>query len=118
MFTIILLIFDLICLGAALYFMLESFREKEPRAPYVGLAGSILHVILIPLIIWVPVLEGYITILFCIYLLAFLVCLIPGKPNPKALKGSAGYKVEDVKRSDERDTVFARVEGLIGKRTK
>jgi hypothetical protein len=112
MLTIILLIFDLICLGAALYFMIESFHEKEPRAPYVGLAGVLFHVILIPLIIWIPVLKVPITILFCIYLLSFLLCLIPGKPNPRALMGSTGYKVEDVKLFDERDTVFARVEGL------
>jgi len=112
MFIGILLLFNIIFLCAALYFMIESFHEKEPRAPYVGLAGVLFHMILIPLIIWVPVLEVYITILFCIYLLAFLVCLIPGKPNPRALKGSTGYKVEDIKRFDERDTVFARVEGL------
>ena len=112
MFALVLIIFDVICLCAALYFMIESLREKEHRAPYFGLAGSIFPSILIPLIIWVPVLEVAITILFCIYLLSFLICLIPGKPNPRALMGSTGYTVKDVKRFDERDTVFARIEGL------
>ena len=110
MFALVLIILDVICLCAALYFMIESLREKEHRAPYFGLAGSIFHLILIPLIIWVPVLKVPITILFCIYLLSFLICLIPGKPNPRALMGSTGYKVEDVKRFDERDTVFARIQ--------
>lgn len=112
MFALVLIIFDVICLCAAVYFMIESLREKEHRAPYFGLAGSIFHLILIPLIIWVPFLKIPITILFCVYVLFFLLCLIPGTPNPKALKGSTGYKVEDVKRFDERDTVFARIEGL------
>ncbi|MBW1916364.1 MAG: hypothetical protein JRI86_15765 [Deltaproteobacteria bacterium] len=39
MLTIVLLIFDVICLCAAIYFMVESIREKEHRAPYFGLAG-------------------------------------------------------------------------------
>ena len=33
-------------------------------------------------------------------------------PNPRALKGTAGHIVGDVKRFDERETVFARVRSL------
>ena len=112
MHSAVLLVFDILCLCAALYFMLESIREREPRAPYFGLGGAVFHLLLVPVIIWVPILRVPIAILFCLYVLAFIVFLIPGRRNPRALKGSMGHVVGEVRRFDERDTVFARIEGL------
>jgi reductive dehalogenase len=106
----ILLFLNVIFLCAALYVMIESLREKESRASLFGLAGLLFHIILIPLIIWVPALHVPIAILFCLYVLAFVIFSIPSKPDPKSLKGSMGHVMGDVKRFDERDTLFARTE--------
>ena len=110
MFAGILLIFNIIFLCIALYFMIESLREKELRAPYVGLAGAIFHFILIPVIIWVPVFRIPILLLLCLYVLALIIFSIPGTKDPLVLKGSLGHVKGEVTRFDERDTVFARTE--------
>ena len=110
MFAGILLIFNIIFLCVALYFMIESLREKEARAPYFGLAGAIFHFILIPIIIWVPVFRIPILILFCLYVLALIIFSIPGTKSPMVLEGSIGHVKGEVTRFDERDTVFARTE--------
>ncbi len=41
-----------------------------------------------------------------------LFCLVSGGANPRVLKGSLGYLVEEAGRTDERDTVFARNRSL------
>ena len=71
----LLLLFNIIFLCAALYFMIESIHEKESRASHFGLAGCIFHIILIPLIIWVPVLL--VPPLFLLSVPAFLASLLP-----------------------------------------
>ncbi len=112
MHSALLLVFNILCLCAALYFMFESIRERESRATYFGMAGAIFHLLLVPVIIWVPFLTVSITILFCLYILGFIACCVPGRLDPRALKGSMGHVVGEVKQFDERDTVFARIEGL------
>ena len=52
----------------------------------------------------------FIAALLCTGILYFLV--IDSDSNPKALKGTDGYIVGDVKRFDERETVFARNRSL------
>jgi len=112
MHSAILVEFNILCLFAALYFMFESIRERELRARYFVLAGAIFRLLLVPVIIWVSFLKVPIAILFCLYILSFIACLIPGRPDTRALKGSMGHVVGEVKRFDEWDTVFARIEGL------
>lgn len=105
MFMHLLIIFNSICFLAALYFMFESFHEKERRAPYFGLAGAVFHAILYPIITQIPILRIPVGILFGIYILFFLLCLIPGSRKPKS---ALDYVVGDVDRYDERKSVFAR----------
>lgn len=112
MFSGLLLAVDILVIFVALVFAIESSKEKEPRAPKVGWAASVVHLFFIPLILFVPASRIPIGILFGLYVLFLLVCLIPGSPNPKVLKGTLGHVVGDVKRVDERGIVFARVEGL------
>jgi len=112
MFLWVLLAIDVIVIIVALVFAVESTREREPRAPKVGWAAVIFHLLLIPLILFVPFLRPPIAVLFGIYLLFLLVCLVPGKPDPKILKGTMGHVVGEVNPVDERDIMFARVEGL------
>jgi reductive dehalogenase len=112
MFVFLLLLIDLLVLAVCAVFTVESTIEKEPRAPRVGFAGIIFHLLLIPLIIWVPFVRPPIAVFFALYFLFILICLMPANPNPAALKGTMGHIVGDVRRVDERDIMFARVEGL------
>jgi len=107
-FTYCLILSDLIMLGLSLSFMLESIQEQEPRAPKFGAAGVILSVLFGFCILWVPFFIPLITTFFVCAGLFALILLIPGKPNPKALKGAAGYLAGQGTRHDERDIVFAR----------
>lgn len=112
MLTIILFILNLIYLIGSVLFTYESLREKEPRAPKVGLAGVLFHLILAGLILAMPPSRPYAAGFFGVLLLIFLLFLIPGKPNPRALKGTEGYLAGPVNRFDERDIVFARNRSL------
>jgi len=108
----VLLFFNAIFLITTIIFTMESIREKESRASWIGLAGVIILMGMAPLIIYVPALRILAAIDFGIVILFFLVCLIPSKPNQRALKGSMGYVVDDFNRFDERDIVFARNRSL------
>ena len=112
MLLTLLLIVDMLVLFVANVFMIQSIREKEPRAPKFGWAGSIFHLALVPLIIWIPSLRVFISILFGLYILFLIICLLPGKRSPRAMKGTMGHVVGEVQRVDERDILFARIEGL------
>ena len=101
----LMVLFNLGSFLAALYFMVESFREKERRAPYFGLTGAIFHAILFPIFILIPPLRIPVAILFGLYILFFFVCLIPGKQRPKS---AMDYVVGDAKPFDERTSMFAR----------
>jgi reductive dehalogenase len=112
MFQAVLLLIDLLVLTICIIFTVESSQEKEIRAPKVGFAGVAFHLVLVPLILLVPLLRIPIAVLFGVYGLFVLVCLIPGRPDPPALKGTMAQVVGNVQRVDERDIMFARVEGL------
>ena len=112
MLTVALSITNLIFLVGAGLFTYESLREKEPRAPKVGMAGILFHLILAVLILTVPPSRPFLAVFFGALLFVVLLFLVPGKPNLRALKGAEGYVVGPVNRFDERDIVFARNRSL------
>lgn len=112
MFTIILLIVNLAFTAMAVYFTVESIREKERRAPKVGAALTVMGLLLAVLILAAPPLRTPIAIFWGLVILAGGLCLIPKAPNPRTLEGSSGWIVGDVERFDERDIVFARNRSL------
>lgn len=112
MLTVSLLLVNLIFLIGAGLFTYESLREKEPRAPKVGLTGVLFHLVLAGLILYVPQSHPFMALFFGALLLIFILFLIPGKPNPRAWQGAEGYVVGSVNRFDERDIVFARNRSL------
>jgi reductive dehalogenase len=105
---IVLLVLDAVFLIGAAVFTYESIREKEPRAPKVGLVVLVIGVGLAALILFVPVLRWAVAILFGLITVVGLVFIIPGKPNQRVLEGASGYLVGEAARVDERDIVFAR----------
>lgn len=107
-----LLAFDTLLLAGAFLFTYESIREKEPRAPRVGLALAGASLLLAGLIVFLPVVRIPLAVLFFCMIIAVLVFMIPGKPNPRALLGSGGYVECDFSKFDERDSVFARNRSL------
>ena len=98
----------MVMLGLALTFTIESIHEKEPRATKFGGAGVFAALVIFVLIIWTPAMRLSITVFFLFGGLFIFICLIPGKPNPGLLKGSTSYMLNEGKRFDERDIVFAR----------
>ena len=108
MLVIFLLVVDALILVGAGIFTRDSIREKEYRASRFGYAGVIFAIFLAVCILWVPALRLPIAGIFALGALFGAVFLIPGKPNLRALQGTMGYVVAQVKRFDERDTVFAR----------
>ncbi len=112
MLTVALLSVNLIFLVGAGLFTYESLREKEPRAPKFGIAGILFHLGLGVFILAVPQSHLFLAVFFGLLAILFLLFLIPGKPNPRALKGAEGYMVGPVNRFDERDIVFARNRSL------
>ncbi|MFH1103179.1 MAG: reductive dehalogenase domain-containing protein [Pseudomonadota bacterium] len=110
---IILLVFSsFFCAAAALFFAIESFREKEPRAPWIGLGGVIFFAAIAEIIYMFPVTQPFIFLLFLLIGLIFIIFLIPTAPNLKAIEGAKGYAVAHVSRFDERDIVFSRNRSL------
>lgn len=108
MLILILLIAGLLSIACAL-FIFESIRENEPRAPWVGAAGAAGLVLLILTSLWVPMLRWPLLIVLLLTFGAAVFLLVsPLQPNLRALKGAAGYLVEEYVRQDERDIVFAR----------
>jgi reductive dehalogenase len=112
MFLAILLVANGVFLAAAIVFTWDSAREQEWRAVKVGFGGVFGMIFLGGVILFVPVFRPFVAVISGTLILLFLLCLIPGRPNPKALKGSRGYVVRDVQRFDERDIVFARNRSL------
>ena len=112
MFALILLLIDAGFLLGAVLFTWESLREKEPRAPKVGLAGILFHLVLAGLILAVPPIRPFAAVFFGALLFILLLFLVPAKPNRRALQGAEGYVVGPVTRFDERDIVFARNRSL------
>jgi reductive dehalogenase len=112
MFLTILLVANGVFLAAAIVFTWDSVREQEWRAVKVGLGGVLGMIFLGGVVFRVPGLRPFVAIIMALLILLFLLCLVPGRPNPQALKGSRGYAVRDVHRFDERDIVFARNRSL------
>jgi cell division protein FtsW (lipid II flippase) len=97
-FLFILLPLDLVFLIGAIIFTKDSVREQELRAMKIGYIGIALMVLLGVFILFSPGLRWSVVILFAILVLLLLLCLIPGRPNPQALKGTEGYLRGEVKR--------------------
>lgn len=106
------LLVDLLFIGLAALFTLESLREKEPRAPCFGMVGVAFHLVLAILLLLWPASRIPVAAFLGLLLAVGLALLVPGKPNARALQGSAGFVVGEVKRPDERDIVFARNRSL------
>ena len=109
--TLLLIILDLGLMAVSAWFAFESHREHEPRAPYFGLAGLGAGVVLLPFIFWAP-LRPVAWVFFGILIVFGLILLIPGRPDARKPKGSAGWIQGEVARVDERDIVFARNRSL------
>jgi reductive dehalogenase len=99
-------------LAAAGLFTWESYREKEPRAPFVGLCVCGLLAALGVAGALLPAARPGIGAFLGLVVFFGLLLLIPGATNPKALKGGVGYAVGEIARFDERDLVFARNRSL------
>ena len=112
MFLAMLMLVNGVFLAGAVAFTLDSVKEQEWRAAKVGFGGVLCTIFLGGLILLVPCLRWYIAIILGALILLFVLCLIPGRPNPRALKGSQGYVVQNTQRFDERDIVFARNRSL------
>ncbi len=99
-------------LAAAGYFTWDAYRDREPRAPGVGLCAAGLLAVLGLAGLALPALRPVIAALYGVILFFGLLLLIPGAPNPKAIKGGLGSVVGEISRFDERDVVFARNRSL------
>jgi reductive dehalogenase len=109
---VLLLVFDALLIVACAYFSWESRREKEPRAPRVGMVscGALFAAGITAL--FLPASRPYLAVLFGLFVLLGLLFFLPGAPNPKALRGALGHAVGELARFDERDLVFARNRSL------
>jgi reductive dehalogenase len=107
-FTSILLIINLCIFGVAVLFTFESYREQEPRAPFFGTAGIIVHLIFFPLLFFSQTAQTIIACYFAILIALGFFLLIPGKHKNKVTLDSNGFVVGSVDRFDERENVFAR----------
>ena len=112
MFLAILMLVNGVFLAAAVAFTWDSVKEHEWRAIKVGFGGVLCMVVLGVVILLMPGLRWFIAIILGALILLFFLCLIPGRSNPRALKGSQRYVVKNVQRFDERDIVFARNRSL------
>ena len=111
-FAAVLLLADLFFLVGALYFTLESIREKERRAPRVGAGLILFSLLLAAIILWIPFFRIPIASAFGLCALFGMILLIPGRPDPRAIKGAQGHIVGEPERHDERDIPFARLRGV------
>jgi reductive dehalogenase len=110
--VLFLLVANGVFLAAATVFTWDSIREKERRAVKVGFAAILAMIVLGVIILLFPGLRWFAGILLGIFILIFLLLLIPGGSNPRAKEGTEGYIVGEVGRVDERDIVFARNRSL------
>ena len=93
---------------ATLYMAYESQNEQESQAVFVSLFGTVFHIALMYIVLYVP--EYQIIPLAYYGTMGFvgLIFLIPRNPNTLALKGIRGYLVGKAPRPDERDTITNR----------
>lgn len=106
-----ILILDALFLAGALALTYESFREGEPRALYVGLAGAA-GLVLIGLASWAwPGFRPLVAVVLGLSAVGTAILFLPGQSRSRSLRGGRGYAAADpeaIKRFDERETVFAR----------
>ena len=104
----IMLVMDLGIIVFMLIALIDSWNEKEGRAILISELGFLFHILLGPAMVVYPVAQQFGLVYFGAIAVFGLIMLIPGPTNERALKGTMGYAVEDVKKVDERDIVFAR----------
>jgi len=102
----------LLFLAAASYFTIASLKEQEPRAPKVGLAAIVLILILGGIMIFAPWARIFFAFGFAAVILFGLLFFIPGRRRARSRQGAMGYAAGEVKRFDQRDTVFSRNRSL------
>jgi reductive dehalogenase len=110
--TLSLSVINFCLIIAAFLFTYESFKEQEPRAPIIGLAVIIFHLILGILIPVFPVAQMFVWIYYAILILLSAFLLIPSSNSVPAKSGTKAIIAGDVVRFDERDQVFARNETI------
>jgi len=108
----VLYLSDLTLFVGALYFTVESVREREYRAPWVGMGIAFCALLLGSWIVWVPFLRIPLIAVMVLVAVFGLALLVPGRPDPKILKGAARAMVDEPVRHDERDIPFARQRSL------
>lgn len=104
-----------------LSFFISCIREKERRASvFAGLQflGMCALLAAYLLLMWIGFFRTTLglAILIAVYVLAVsaaILLLRRTAPNPRALQGTRGYIVGEVKRQDERTQVFARNRSLL-----
>ncbi len=111
-FTLVLLLVDIGFLAGALYFSFESIREKERRAPKMGLGLALIALIIGILLVVMPSCRVFFAVFFS-FVIAFALSLaLKRSKDPRALKGANGHLVGAAERPDERDIPFARQRSL------
>jgi reductive dehalogenase len=104
----LMLVMDLGIIIFMLIALIDSWNEKENRAVMISVVGLLFHVALGPALVLYPLVQQVGMIYFGGIAVFGLLMLIPGGTNERALKGTMGYVVSDVKKPDERDIVFSR----------
>lgn len=100
----------IIGLSAATVFTIDSFLEKEPRAPWFGIAGIILHLALGTLLFSLPAARPFVAgfLVFAISITIFFMLPLKAGWKPKSAADFLVNDGADYERFDERDTVFSR----------
>ena len=111
-FVIVLLLAALFLFGNAVYFTVESIKEKEHRAPKMGAGVAFSALIIATVILWVPILRIPIAVAFGLGIIFGLILLVPGRPGAAVMKGAEGHVVGEPERHDERDIPFARLRSV------
>jgi reductive dehalogenase len=104
----LMLVMDLGIIIFMLLALIDAWNEKEDRAVTISGIGLLFHIILGPALVMYPWVQQVGMIYFGAIAVFALLMLIPGGTNERALKGTMGYAVSEVKKVDERDIVFAR----------
>lgn len=104
----LMLVMDLGVILFMLIALIDSWNEKEDRAVGITAIGFLFHVTLGLALVMYPWVQQFGIVYFGAIAVFGLLMMIPGGTNERALKGTMGYVVEDVKQVDERDIVFAR----------
>jgi reductive dehalogenase len=111
-FVLALLLVALFLFSNAVYFTVESIKEKEYRAPKMGAGLALCALVIAAVILWVPIFRIPIAVVFGLGIIFGLILLVPGRPGPCAMKGAEGHLVGEPERHDERDIPFARLRSV------